>query len=94
VDADLRAVVEDAPLAFSPAAARGPFTACPCELSPLHLAAALGREGCLRVLLEAGEAPVETFLVSLSAAFVSHALRVCKSGVSQLLPCGVHSCAR
>ncbi|EFN54558.1 expressed protein [Chlorella variabilis] len=54
---ELQAVVRDAPRSFSPAAARSPFTAFPCQLAPLHLASALGRDGCVRALLEAGASP-------------------------------------
>lgn len=51
---DLLAVVADTPDAFSAAAATGPFSEYPCHLAPLHLAAALGREKCVRALLSAG----------------------------------------
>lgn len=51
---DLHAVVANTPAAFSASAAPGPFSSYPCELAPLHLAAALGREECIRALLDAG----------------------------------------
>jgi hypothetical protein len=51
---ELLAVVSDEPSTFSAAASEGPFGGYPCELTPLHLAAALGRAKCAQVLLDAG----------------------------------------